>query len=194
MTKKIVLIGSEGQWGQKYRDLLLPKADNGDIVLFLIDVKENAPTTRDRPHVHFLHWYSDAEQIAQLDNLDTVLVSCPDRFHLFMAQAFAGRCKVLFVEKPLSDRVEEMTAFRTLLLRYHHMAHQFAMEAYDDPDPGPVRLTGLARQDDYVCRDCGNSFTEVSAMRRHQVGFCHQLNTSSRESDRPLSMSRLMGG
>jgi len=90
--------------------------------------------------------------------------------------------------------VEEMAAFRALLRRYHHMAHQLAMEAYDDPDPGPVRLTGLARQDDYVCRDCGNSFTEVSAMRRHQVGFCHQLNTSSRESDRPLSMSRLMGG
>ena len=119
MAKKIVLIGSEGQWGQKYRDLLLPKAAKGDIVLFLIDVTDDAPTTRGRPHVHFLHWHRNAEQIAQLANLDTVLVCCPDRFHLSMVQAFAGRCKVLFVEKPLSDTVEEMTAFRTLLLVPH---------------------------------------------------------------------------
>ncbi len=119
MAKKIVLIGSEGQWGQKYRDLLIPQADNGDIVLFLIDVKEDAPTTRGRPHVHFLHWHSHAEQIAQLANLDTVIVCCPDCFHLSMAQAFAGRCKMLFVEKPLSDKVEEMTAFHNLLLLPH---------------------------------------------------------------------------
>lgn len=58
---------------------------------------------------------------------------------------------------------------------------------------GPYRSENRERAF-YCCRGCGKTFSEVSSIQRHQAQYCRKLNTSYRESERPVSETRLLGG
>jgi hypothetical protein len=77
----------------------------------------------------------------------------------------------------------EMQRFQILATQLQH----------DDPTPIVLPITRTGRRYDggyYVCKFCQKKFTEVASIRRHQTQYC----TSYRESERPVSDQRLMGG
>jgi predicted dehydrogenase len=111
---QIMVLGACGEWGRQHCDILIPKAVRGEIKLYLIDT-EASPAAHGENTI-YLNWNTDAASIAQLDDIDVVIVCTPDALHVPMTQAFFGRCHALYVEKPLCLHSEDLSAFQSLLL------------------------------------------------------------------------------
>jgi hypothetical protein len=76
------------------------------------------------------------------------------------------------------------------LTRYHIIANQLAIE-----EPAhvffPVCRWGRLHEPGYSLCSCGKGFVDITSKKAHQA-WCRQ--SSTRESERPLSSSRLLGG
>jgi hypothetical protein len=76
--------------------------------------------------------------------------------------------------------------------RFSQLANQLQAEEPELPLM-PIPYHARANTNGYyVCgpMGCGKLFTDVASLRRHRAEFCR----SYRESERPMSNTRLMGG
>ena len=76
----------------------------------------------------------------------------------------------------------------TFLHRLEDLARKFEAE---DTLPKALPIPWHARNHEggyYCCRSCGKLFVDVASIRRHQSQYC----TASRESERSVSLQRLM--
>ena len=111
---RILLVGSNGVWGKLQAKLLQAKATQGLIDLILIDIDDN-PVMHSLNTTYF-NWNTDGDKIAQLDDIDVVIICCPDALHFPMTKTFIERCRSLFIEKPLCLSSDDLSEFQRLLL------------------------------------------------------------------------------
>lgn len=107
--KLIVVLVGYGKWGRIYAEYLLPKAQRGQIELFVVD-KFDAPDELQGEHVTFINVENDGAKLLP-PTVDFVFVVCNDESHIEYMRFWRQRCNMLVVEKPFCGSLEEMIEF-----------------------------------------------------------------------------------
>ena len=108
MSLDVGLLG-HGRWGKRHLEALLGLKKSGKINrIFVCDTDEkqlrNLPPLVDAA-------YSTPEELFAIQSLDCVAIVTPPNTHLELASQAMKKNLPLFVEKPLSDRIDEVSPF-----------------------------------------------------------------------------------